>query len=438
MKIIGYFHLFPPEHNAGSETTVHAALRAMVQRGHDVTVICDRSQTAPYTVDGIDVVRPPRRGVHSWLREFIKDADLVITHLDLTSQAMTLCVGYKPLVHFIHNDAQLKYWHVNTNKCQLAVFNSHWISEKEEWPGAQIIVHPVVEPERYRCERGDSITLVNPTPGKGQKTFYDLAQMLPEYQFLTAQGGYGDQTPCPKGNQPGRVDHIFYDDQGQEKECLGLPNVTHLKNDPDIRNVFRRTKVLLMPSDSESYGRVGIEAACAGIPTIAHPTLGLKEAFGDAAIFCDRNDTAAWFIEVQRLMTDEVYYRKRSDIALELAATLDPEPEFDRLEKALLVTSADWEKRDEVKAVKMWRPDVRLWETSEGKLVREIAGRIPQNAVRQWGLEPIPEEVAIRNGLIPDPEAEAKAIEQPQENKAIESPQETKTKRGRKPKAEAA
>ena len=445
MKIIGYFHLFPPEHNAGSETTVHAALRAMVDRGHEVTVICDRSKTAPYQIDGIQVIRPPRRGVDTWLREIVKPADLVITHLDLTSQAMTLCVGYKPLVHFVHNDAQLKYWHVNTVKCQLAVFNSNWLSEAEEWPGPQIIIHPVVEPKRYRCERGESITLVNPTSGKGAKTFYDLAQMMPERQFLTAQGGYGIQVPCPKVNHPtGRLNHTFFDDQGREVPCLGLPNVTHIKNDPDIRNVFRRTKVLLMPSEAESYGRVGVEAACAGIPTIAHPTTGLREAFGDAAIFCDRNDVAAWFIEIDRLLTDEVYYRKRSDMALELAASLDPEPEFDRLEKALLVTSSDWKKRDEVMAVKMWMPDTRLWETSEGKLVREIDGRIPQNAVRQWGIGPIPEEVAIRNGLIPDPEqkTEAKAIEGPAENKAIEGPVENKgidpRRRGRRPKVEAA
>lgn len=455
MKLCGYFHLFPPEHNAGSETTVHAALRAMVRRGHEVNVVCDRSKTAPYEVDGIKVIRPPRRGLQTWLAEIVKDADLLVTHLDLTSQAMMLALDtQKPLAHFIHNSEQLKYWRVNTVKCQLAVFNSHWIADLRVkwgypvgggedanklregyacvWPGPQIVVHPVVEPEYYRCERGESITLVNPTVGKGQKTFYDLAQMMPQRSFITAQGGYGDQVPCPKSlTGLGRIEHIFYDDQGTEQTCFGLPNVTHLKNDPDIRNVFRKTKVLLMPSDYESFGRVGIEAACAGIPTIAHPTPGLKEAFGDAAIFCDRNDVAAWFMEIERLFTDELYYRKRSDIALELAAELDPESEFDRLEDALLVTSANWKKRDEVKDVKMWTPDVRLWETSEGKLVREIGGRIPQNAVRQWGIEPIPEDVAIRNGLIPDPnQEEAKAVEAPEENKAIESPAETK-RRGR-------
>ena len=114
MRICGYFHLFPPEHNAGSETTVHAALRAMVNRGHEVNVVCDRSKTAPYNIDGIEVVRPPRRGVQSWMENFVRGADLLVTHLDLTSQAMTLAMAVKkPLCHFVHNDAQLMYWRVD-------------------------------------------------------------------------------------------------------------------------------------------------------------------------------------------------------------------------------------------------------------------------------------------------------------------------------------
>ena len=450
LTIVGYFHLAVPEHNAGSETTVWAAFRSMAQRGHQVRIVCDRSKTAPYTFEGIEVVRPPRRGVQSWMEAYVYDADLLVTHLDLTSQAMQLALNTrKPLVHFVHNSDQLKYWHVNTVKCQLAVFNSHWIAEAEKWPGAQITIHPVVEPERYRCERGEAITLVNPTPGKGAKTFYDLAQMMPDRQFITAQGGYGDQTPCPNlPHSPNRVEHVFYDDLGRERICHGLPNVTHIKNDPDVRNVFRRTKILLMPSYYESYGRVGIEAACAGVPTIAHPTPGLKEAFGDAAIFCDRDDTKAWFVEVDRLLRDEVYYRKRSDMALALAETLTPEPEFDRLEEAFVLTVRNWQNRDEVKTVKMWTSDRWIWKMQDGSYKAVDDRRIPTGAVTQIAGKgtQIPEELAKQHGWIPvdpptlepEPEpVEAKAIEEPAENKAIESPEQTK-KRGHKKKEEIA
>src|SRR5688572_10604885 len=164
MKITALIHLFPPEHCAGSETTLHAALRALSDRGHETKVICANSKNAPYVIDGISVVRPPRRGRDSWLEAYTRDTDLLVTHLDLTNQAMMLALNTKkPLVHFIHNDAQLSYWRVNTIKAQLVVFNSQWIAEKKQdwtysltpgavltqWPGPSVVVHPVVEKEHY-------------------------------------------------------------------------------------------------------------------------------------------------------------------------------------------------------------------------------------------------------------------------------------------------
>lgn len=454
MKIVLYLHLFPPEHNAGSETTVHAAMRAMVQRGHRVQVICDRSQTAPYTIDGIEVVRPPRRNQQNWLRSFVADCDLLTTHLDLTSLAMQLALATKkPLVHFVHNDAQLLFWRVIPLKAQLVVFNSHWIANKSQdwyfdktptlWPGASVVVHPVVEPEHYRCERGGSITLVNPTNGKGQAIFYDLAQRMPERSFITAQGGYGYQVSCPSRplSAHARIaamdyaNHIFYNDKSEEQNCYGLPNVAHLKNDPDVRNIFRRTRVLLMPSDYESFGRVGVEAACAGIPTIAHPTEGLREAFGDAAIFCDRNDVDSWEKEIDRLYTDEVYYRQRSDRALALADSLQPELEFDRLEQALIATADKWRQDHEAKEMNIWISDRKIWKTKYGYRAETEDGRIPSDATTLYaGIGTcVPMDLAVEQGWVGEQSRiieVGKMVDGPAENKML-TPEENKGKKAR-------
>jgi glycosyltransferase involved in cell wall biosynthesis len=430
MRITALLHLFVPEHCAGSETTVHAALRAMVNRGHEVTVICDRSRTAPYTIDDINVIRPPRRGVQSWLEATVSQADLSVTHLDLTSQAMMLALATKkPLVHFIHNDAQLQYWRVIPLKAQLVVFNSHWIAEKKEdwtysgndkaakyvWPGPSVVVHPVVEAEHYRCERGDMITLVNPTPGKGANTLKALARQMPDRKFLAVQGGYGEQI-------------ITAEDSDARTRATG--NIEWMAHTPDIRKVFRRTKILLMPSEYESYGRVGIEAACAGIPTIAHPTPGLKEAFGDAGIFIDRNEIAAWYVEIDRLLTDDVYYRQRSNAVLALADSLDPEGEFDRLEEAFVETAERWKGKG-IDSMKMWTSDRWIYLMQDGNYqAMDNPGRIPTGAIRQIagrGTQ-IPEQMARENGWI-DPDREAKAVSEPEENKALSAPQETKARR---------
>lgn len=455
MKIVAYYHLFPPEHCAGSETTVHAALRAMVRRGHNVTVICDRSRTAPYEIDGINVVRSPRRGVQTWLAHICDNVDLLVTHLDLTREAMQLALDLKkPLAHFIHNSFQLKHHRVNTLKCQLAIFNSQWVAEAEQWPGPQIIVHPVVEPKCYQCVPGKGITLVNPTPGKGANTFYQLAHLMPDQQFFTVAGAYGTQIPCPKPSPSDMVQrraHGFYKEGAaygsvEQTECThGLPNVTHLNHTSDIRTVFRKTKILLMPSEYESYGRVGIEAACVGIPTIAHPTLGLKEAFGEAGIFYDRDDIAGWRAEIQRLLTDEIYYRKRADAVLKLADSLDPEAEFDRLEKAFIETVATWQFAQEGPTVKMWTSDRRLYLNSSGlitdkqaegvSLYRGVGGQIPLDTAKQLGFVPTSveaQEPDPNRATRVEPDLDTKALSAPPENKAIEAPEATK-KRGRKP-----
>lgn len=449
MKLLGYFHLYPTEHMAGSETTVHAALRAMARRGHTCTVICDRSVKAPYAIDGVEVVRPPRRNRQRWLLDLAREQDLLVTHLDLTSQAMQLVLDVKkPLAHFVHNDGQLTYWRVNMLKAQLVIFNSHWIAESEKqwhwlrpneaptvWPGPSVTVNPVVEPEHYRCERGEAITLVNPTSGKGAATFYALAQHFPEQRFITAQGGYGHQVACPHIGAVSQH-HPFYDETGSEQNCYGLPNVTHLRNDPDVRNVFRRTRVLLMPSDYESYGRVGVEAACAGIPTIAHPTEGLKEAFGDAAIFCDRADIDVWANEIERLLNDEVYYRSRSDAALALADSLQPEAEFDRLESAFTETVARWQQAREAGAMNIWISDRVIWTMKDGGYkVEPERGRIPQNAAYQFagvGTH-VPRDLAIEQGWIGEQSTiiDIKAIEEPAENKMIVGPSENKSRKVR-------
>lgn len=421
-------------------------MRAMVQRGHQVDVICDRSKTAPYDIDGIKVHRPPRRGTQRWLQEFVVDCDLLVTHLDLTSLAMQLAlIVKKPLVHFVHNDAQLEFWRVNTAKAQLVVFNSRWIAESEKqwywlrkdeeptvWPGASVVVHPVVEPHHYVCERGGGITLVNPTSGKGAATFYELAHRFPQHEFTTAQGGYGHQVACP--SRYGSVHHTFYDETGSEQNCYGLPNVTHLRNDPDVRNVFRRTRVLLMPSDYESYGRVGVEAACAGIPTIAHPTQGLKEAFGDAAIFLDRNDIDSWQNEIERLFNDEIYYQQRSKKALALAASLTPEGEFDRLEQALVETADKWKQEHEAKEMNIWISDRKIWKTRTGYKV-EIDNRIPSDAVSLYaGIGTrVPMDLAIEQGWIGEQSRtlEVGKMQEPDENKMITAPDENKGKKAR-------
>jgi glycosyltransferase involved in cell wall biosynthesis len=216
-------------------------------------------------------------------------------------------------VHLVHNERQLRRYNVDPDRTPLVMFNSISLAGAVGWPGRSIVVRPPVFAEDYRVEQtGTAITLVNLMQSKGAGTFFELARAMPDREFLAVVGAYGLQVT------PGDV-----------------PNVTFLPTQTDAREIYRRTRVLLMPSEYESWGRVGIEAAASGIPTIAHPTPGLLESLAGAGTFVDREDLDGWVDAIEGL--DLPYrYAWMSLQARRRSEELDPTEDLDRLEEALV------------------------------------------------------------------------------------------------------
>jgi glycosyltransferase involved in cell wall biosynthesis len=113
--------------------------------------------------------------------------------------------------------------------------------------------------------------------------FYELSGVL-DLPFLGVEGTHGIQES-----------HRFADDY----------NVRIKAPTQDMREVWSQTKLVLMPSEYESYGMVAAEACVNGIPVIAHPTPGLKECLDWAGIFIDREDVEGYRAKIVELLTDE-------------------------------------------------------------------------------------------------------------------------------------
>jgi glycosyltransferase involved in cell wall biosynthesis len=289
--ILAYVHAYVPDHNAGAETTLHDILRFLVSEGWEAHVVVLQPYEKEYSIDGVQVhVSGNRKKV----LECITTADITISHLEHSKRTHLVSQRWnKPSVHLVHNTHPLtKQWAASSDAL---IFNTDWVSEHKnfsEFTQPWMVARPAVDPERYKVSRGKSVTLINLWPDKGADIFYQMAEEFPQVPFVGVIGGYGEQV------------------------IRDLPNVTIMEHTSDMKKVYGQTKVLLMPSKYESYGRVGVEAMASGIPVIAHPTEGLRESLGDAGTFVDRDLPGEWKKSLSDLLKP-ARYGKMSKLATE-------------------------------------------------------------------------------------------------------------------------
>lgn len=298
MRVLHMAHMAPPVHNAGAETHTHAMLVALVQAGHEVDVLLSQpADPAEWEIDGVRV--------HGYRDKrdpfgFLPDTDLVTCHLENTARATYLARSWwLPLVHICHNDLPFTRRWLGHQSVRLAVFNTRWMADGMAGAARSrsVIVHPYPDPALYHTEPGDRVTLVNLWPDKGGEVFAALAARMPRTKFLGVKGAYGQPQIAPE-----------------------RANVDIQAHTPDVRgDILSRTRILLMPSSYESFGRVAAEAMTCGIPVIAHPTPGLVENLGDAGIFVDRDDIAGWQDAITAL-SKPAAWKRASAAALDRSA----------------------------------------------------------------------------------------------------------------------
>ncbi|MGW7350949.1 glycosyltransferase family 4 protein [Streptomyces sp. NPDC054784] len=316
-RIVARVHLMPPQHNAGAEHMLVSMLRPLVERGHDVEVWLSRYGQAHevYEYRGIRVVPLEARLDFAGA---VRRADVMLSHLECVPSTASLARGYgTPMVVVCHNTHRATFRDMAAGQTALAVYNSQWMRAEAELffaeypksirPADALVVRPPVFADEYATKPGKAVTLINCNPEKGGYVLDSLARRMPDVQFLAVRGAYGEQ--------------ILPD----------LPNVEIVEHvdGADMRErVYARTRVLLMPSSYESWGRAGVEALASGIPVVAHPTPGLCESLGEAGVFVDRNDIAGYEAVLRKLLGDPAEYRLASKRARARSRELGPAAEL--------------------------------------------------------------------------------------------------------------
>lgn len=286
MRISWSIHLYPPKHNAGSEWMAHNINKFLVSKGHEVRVILHQAHLykikTPYIIDGVEVTGPTHSmDQYQW-------PDVIITHLGYTSHTLPLAyMARRPSVHFVHNDSV--YQSVTSAKECNIVYNSQWIADKLAYRWPSMVFTPYCDYDHITSGSDDKsqrkyITLMNLNENKGGRIFEEIARQMPDRKFLAVKGAYDPQI------------------------IPNLPNVTVIENQRDVREVYKLSRLVLMPSKYESWGLCATEAMACGIPVICTQTPGLFENCSTAGNYiADRDNIESWIHKINLFDNEEFY-----------------------------------------------------------------------------------------------------------------------------------
>lgn len=316
-RIVWVMHSWVPNVRAGSEITAEAQIEYLQKQGWEIIVLVHRWVVPEYKGVKIYPIEKERILQSPSIVQLLKSADLLCVQNYNVKDFIFACEQFKkPIVVFLHTQ--------NDNRDILAfrfgvplyvVYNVNFLKLESTNTHPSIVVHPKVDTKPFKKPKQDPkyITLVNCNENKGGEIFIQLAKALPDYEFLGIKGGYYKQIVDP--NPP--------------------KNLTYLETQEDMTKIYEKTKILLMPSKSETWGRVAVEAMASGTPVITSRSPGLMECVGKSVISCDRNDTSCWKEQITRLMKSDKEYALASKKAFERVEELDSEDEYARLDQFL-------------------------------------------------------------------------------------------------------
>ena len=178
------------------------------------------------------------------------------------------------------------------------------------------VVFPPIDPRKVIAPKGERkyVTMINPSVGKGMGRLFYIARKLPNINFLLV-GNLVDK---------GAVNMSFYN------KCKALRNVTVIPFDEDVRTIYEKTRVLLVPSIvDESFSMVTLEAFFNGIPVVSSNQGNLQ--FLNRRENCVSGDNIEKYVlKISRLMNDDAHYESESLEAEKIAQNYNLKEQCDK------------------------------------------------------------------------------------------------------------
>ncbi len=300
-----YAHL--PEITGGLQTTTHDLCLAIRAMGAEAAVLCGRvasEQPGPQAADtssdeslGYLVLRAdaPEQALPMAAAAWGADAIVVQSGTTLAPMLLASLSTGRATAAYLHNvETRQLAGNLAPDPSLLYFANSAFTAQR--WRALYgidcVVVPPVVAPEPYVAGRtGDQVLFVNPAPIKGVETMFALAEACPELPFLVMESWHLDpawRAWC-------------------RHRAAQLGNIEWQGPTRDMREVFARSRVLLMPSVwEESFGRTALEAQLNGLPVLASDRGHLPALVGAAGTTLAPEAPVAQWAQALRSLYDPV------------------------------------------------------------------------------------------------------------------------------------
>ncbi len=338
--IVWLMRAYLPNVKAGAEITAHELNKYLVSAGWRVVIVLHDWKQA--SLDGVELIKfDPNEGPEQ--ETLFKAADVFFCQNYVAQDALKVLEPYgKPIVYFLHIEKEKQDVLQTRFGVPIAVvYNS--LTQKEQNPTvhSSTIVRPFIEWSAFK-PRGREImngpvVLLNCNENKGGSVLQELAKEMRDVPFIGIKGAYSKQ---------------LADDNH------GPSNLTYKPLVEDPRPIYEEAGVVIMPSKSESWGRVALEAMASGVPVIVSTAGGLRESTGGAAAAtCRIDDTACWAQTIRRLRSDAEFYRGCVGSGIKRVEDLSRQDDFGDFERWLIEQFAEWRGSDYNSAFTFERPD---------------------------------------------------------------------------------
>jgi glycosyltransferase involved in cell wall biosynthesis len=282
---------YPPNHTSGADIMAERLGTFLASKGCEVIAMVNIDQHTQYTYKGVTV-----KSYKRLLGEHYEWCDIVITHLVLKSEATMHGARFKkPVFHVVHN-GYTSLLQSGTPDNYL-IFNTHHLQQTARIELPSIVVQPPTWTSDWDYTDHYSakyITLVNCVHNKGHVMFEGIAKQCPHRLFLGVYGGYGAQGRASIGNlhykayaagSMGTMGNTSNSTTGTTG-ATGATGMTTANagigtTNSAMKEIYSQTRILLVPSISESWSLVAAEAQACGIPVICSDLPGIRENCGD-------------------------------------------------------------------------------------------------------------------------------------------------------------